>query len=380
MDRLRTKQDEPAPPPMHIRPLFLLALSLAALVPLAPAKPGRTEPAPGAVKPRVVTEAVKHDTDDPAIWINRADPAASLILGTDKHADGALYAFGLDGKIRHDKVVRGLVRPNNVDVAYGLMVGGRPTDIAVVTERYAHRLRVYRLPDLAPLDGGGLPVFAGEPARDCMGIALYTRPADGAVFAIVSRAPDRAPTQGYLHQYRLIDDGTGAVRAVFTRALGAWSGKKEIEALAVDLELGYVYYSDENFGLRKYHADPAADDAGDELAVFGRDGFAEDREGISIYATGPGRGYVLVSNQQDNSFRLFPREGTPGRPHDHPCLHTIDVSTIESDGSEVTPAALPGFPGGLFVAMSNGRVFHFYAWDDLQAAMKRVPPAPAPTR
>jgi 3-phytase len=365
---------------MNLRSLYLLPLGIAALASTAVAKPGKTEPAPGAVRPRVVTEAVKHDTDDPAIWINRANPAESLVLGTDKHADGALYVFGLDGKIRRDLVVRGLVRPNNVDIAYDLMVGGRPTDIAVVTERYAHRLRVYRLPDLAPIDGGGLPIFAGEAARDGMGVALYTRPRDGAVFAIASRAPDRAPTQGYLHQYRLIDDGTGTVRAVFTRAFGAWSGKKEIEAITVDQELGYVYYSDENFGLRKYLADPAAEDAEDELAAFGRDGFAEDREGISIFPTGPGRGYVLVSDQQANALRVFPREGTPGRPHEHQCLFTIDLTAIESDGSEVTPIALPGFPGGLFVAMTNGRVFHFYAWDDLKAAMKRPTPSPSPAR
>ncbi len=333
------------------------------------AKPGRTEPAPQAVKPRVVTEPVKHDTDDPAIWINRANPAESLILGTDKHADGALYVFGLDGKIRTDRVVRGLVRPNNVDVAYGLMVGGKPTDVAVVTERFAQRIRVYRLPDMAPLDGGGLPVFAGEAARDCMGVALYTRPGDGALFAIVSRSEFRAPKEGYLHQYRLVDDGTGTVRAVFTRAFGTWSGRKEIEAIAVDQELGYVYYSDENHGVRKYHADPAAEDAEDELAVFGTDGFAEDREGISIYRTGPGTGFILVSDQQNNAFRVFPREGGAGRPHEHPLLASIDVAAIESDGSEVTHESLPGFPGGLLVAMTNGKVFHYYAWADLARAL-----------
>lgn len=338
------------------------------------AKPGKTVPAPHAIKPRIVTEPTRHDTDDPAIWINRADPAASLILGTDKNADGALYVFGLNGKIHADKVVRGLVRPNNVDVAYGLRVNGQPADVAVVTERYAHRLRVYRLPDMAPLDGGGLPVFAGELARDCMGLALYTRPSDGALFAIVSRSDYQAPRQGYLHQYRLIDDGTGTVRAVFTRAFGEWSGTKEIEAIAVDQELGFVYYSDENHGIRKYHADPAADDADEELAVIGRDGFAEDREGISIYATGPGTGYILVSDQQNNAFRVYPREGAAGKPHEHPFIKSIDVSTIESDGSDVTPVALPNFPQGLFVAMSNGKVFHYYSWEDFAGVLKKSPP------
>ena len=351
---------------------LLVALLLAPVFAAKPAKPG---PAPGAIKPRVVTEPTRHDTDDPAIWINRANPAQSLVLGTDKNVDGALYVFGLDGKIHHDKVVRGLVRPNNVDIAYGLMVGGKPTDIAVVTERYANRLRVYRLPDMAPIDGGGLPVFTGELARDCMGIALYTRKSDGAVFAIVSRSDYQAPRQGYLHQYRLIDDGTGTVRAVYSRSFGEWSGTKEIEAIAVDDELGFVYFSDENYGIRKYHADPAADDADEQLTVIGLDGFAEDREGISIYRTGPGTGYLIVSDQQRNAFRFYRREGTAEKPHEHAFLKSVDVTAIESDGSEVTNAALgPAFPNGLFVAMSNGKVFHYYSWDDLAGSDLRKAP------
>jgi 3-phytase len=353
-------------------PFFVVVIVLLAGV---GAKAGKPAPAPGALKPRVVTEPTRHDTDDPAIWINRTNPAESLILGTDKHADGALYVFGLDGKIHHDKVVRGLVRPNNVDIAYGVMIGGKPTDVAVLTERYANRLRVYRLPDMAPVDGGGIPVFTGERARDCMGVALYTRRGDGAVFAIVSRSDYQAPLQGYLHQYRLIDDGTGTLRGVFTRSFGNWSGKKEIEAIAVDDELGFVYYSDENFGVRKYHADPAAEDADEELAVIGQEGFAEDREGISIYRTGPGTGYILVSDQQNNAFRVFRREGEAGKPHEHLFLKSFNVSAIESDGSDVTNAALgPTFPNGLFVAMSNGKVFHLYSWDDIAGNdLKRAP-------
>lgn len=357
--------ETPAPPSVKISTLVSLVGALVFAV-SAPGKPGKSAPAAGAVKPRIITEPTKHDTDDPAIWINRAEPTASLILGTDKDADGALYVFGLDGRIHHDKVVRGLVRPNNVDVAYGVMVSGKPTDIAVVTERYAHRLRAYRLPDMAPLDGGGMPVFSGERARDCMGVALYTRLSDGAVFAIVSRSDYQAPRQGYLHQYRLVDDGTGTLRAVFTRSFGEWSGKKEIEAIAVDDELGFVYYSDEGHGVRKYHADPAAEDAEDELAVFGLDGFAEDREGISIYRTGDGTGYILVSDQQNNALRVFRREGEPGKPHEHVLLKSVDISAIESDGHEVTNIPLGrDFRHGLLVAMSNGKVFHVYSWDDI---------------
>ena len=346
--------------------LFVSAVSLAAADAPLPDPDVRRA---GALAPRVITEPTRHDTDDPAIWVNRADPARSLILGTDKDVDGALYVFGLDGKIQHDKVVRGLVRPNNVDIAYDVPVAGAKVDIAVTTERFAHRLRVYRLPDMAPLDGGGIPVFEGERARDCMGVALYTRPSDGALFAIVSRSDFGAPTRGYLHQYRLIDDGAGTIRGVFVRAFGEWSGKKEIEALAVDQRLGFAYGSDEDFGVRKYHADPLAEDAEDELAHFGTTGFARDHEGISIYELDATTGYILVSNQQADTFRIFAREGGPGGAHDHAFLASVRLSTHQSDGSDVTFHTLsPQFPGGLLVAMSTDRTFHLYAWEDIANA------------
>jgi 3-phytase len=321
-----------------------------------------------ALKPRIVTEQTKHDTDDPAIWINRANPAQSLVIGTDKQVDGALVVFGLDGEIHRDKTVRGLLRPNNVDIAYDVPLGKTRVDIAVVTERYAHRLRVYRLPEMVAVDGGGIPVFEGEAGRECMGIALYTRARDGAVFAVVSRVDTGAPRENYLTQLRLEDDGKGRLRGTKVRNFGTWSGRKEIEAVAVDSELGFVYYSDEQFGVRKYLADPDAPEANKELAAFGTSGFAEDHEGISIYKRGAGVGYVLVSNQSADTFRIFPREGLPGRPHEHPLLASVRLSTRESDGSDVTNVTLPGFPGGLFVAMSTDRTFHYYAWNDIAAA------------
>ena len=210
-----------------------------------------------------------------------------------------------------------------------------------------------------------------------MGIALYRRPRDGVLFAIVGGKS--GPAEGYLAQYRLADDGGGHVKMTLVRQFGRYSGKKEIEAIAVDAELGYVYYSDETFGVRKYAADPDAPRASDELAIFATSGFASDHEGISIYKFNDGTGYILVSDQQANQFRIYRREGEAGHPHEHRLLKTVPVSAIESDGSEVTSLALgPKFPHGLFVAMSNGRVFHYYSWDqiagdDLRKAVEGQP-------
>jgi 3-phytase len=315
--------------------------------------------------PRIVTEPVQFDTDDPAIWINPADPAQSLIIGTDKEANGGLYVFDLLGKIIPEKCVRPLQRPNNVDVEYGLVLNGVPVDIAVTTERLENKIRVFSLPDMKPVDGGGIEVFAGETLRAPMGISLYKRPSDGRIYAIVSRKD--GPTDGrYLWQYLLEDDGSGTVKGTKVREFGIYSGKKEIESIAVDDELGYVYYSDEQVGVRKYYADPDHPDAQTELALIPNQGFTEDNEGISIYPLAGGRGYILVSDQAANKFHIYKREGEPGQPHLHKLLKIIKTSTLESDGSEVTAVALnAAFPQGLFVAMSSDKTFQYYSWKDI---------------
>ena len=328
-------------------------------------------PAPDALKPVVVTVPTQFDTDDPAIWIHPTDRAKSLVIGTDKDSSGALYVYDLDGRIVTR--VDGLKRPNNVDIAYGLMLGGKPTDIAVTTEREMQRLRVFALPGMESIDKSDLVVFDGDKNRPPMGLALYRRPRDGTLFAIVGGKA--GPLEGYLGQYRLEDDGMGRVRMTLVRQFGRYSGKKEIESIAVDAELGYVYYSDEQVGVRKYAADPEAPDAGKELALIPATGYAADNEGISIYKINDGTGYILVSDQGANRFRIYRREGEPGRPHDHVLLKTVSVSALESDGSEVTSMALGAkFPSGLFVAMSTDRTFHYYSWDDLAGKELRKAP------
>jgi 3-phytase len=317
--------------------------------------------APNAVKPTAVTETLPHDTDDPSIWIHPTDATKSIIVGTDKDTDGGLYAFDLNGKIIAKSEV--LKRPNNVDIAYGLIIDGKKVDVAVTTERETNKIRVFSLPDLKAIDNGGIPVFEGEELRDPMGIALYTRPGDHKIFAVVGRKS--GPSGSYLWQYEFSGNGKFATAKV-VRKFGAYSGKKEIEAIAVDNELGTILYCDEQFGIRKYKADPALND-NKELALFGKTGFKADNEGIAIYKKTDSTGYILVSNQQANTFMVYPREGAKGNPNNYPLLAEIPTATIECDGADVTNINLGGkYKNGLFVAMSNGMTFQYYAWDLIQ--------------
>lgn len=338
-----------------------------------------------SIQPVVQTEAVPDDADDPAIWVNPVDAAQSVIVGTNKHAapTGGLYVFGLDGKIRQS--ITGLDRPNNVDIEGGFLLGERKIDIAVTTERNKRCLRVFaiengRLRDLAP---AGVPVFEGQEGESGapMGIALYKRPRDGAIFAVVSRKTGLA--QGYLWQYRLSSDPNGAIRAAKVRELGHFSGTGEIESVAVDDQRGAIYYSDEGAGYRKWAADPDDARAGQELAIFGADTptdtFGGDREGIAVVSNGAGDGYLVVSEQikldkgtGGTVYRIYKREGTAQNPDDHlELLAKVRGGADDTDGLEATTAPLgPAFPRGALVVMNSaGRNFWIYDWRDIERGL-----------
>ena len=332
-------------------------------------------PALPSVQPLRASATLTHDPDDPAIWVHPTTPARSLVLGTIKVAapDGGVAVFGLDGALR--QLVTGIDRPNNIDVEYGFAFGGGTIDIAVLTERYQRRLRVFSVnPDGSGIsDLGGIPVLEGQQAeaQAPMGIALYRRPRDGAVFAIV--APKTGPADGYLWQYRLQDGGGGKVTGTFVRRFGRFSGTGEIEAVAVDDEAGHVYYADEGDGIHKWHADPDHAAAATEVGYFARDGFTGDREGIAIYSQSGGAGYVVATDQLpgNSRYHVYPRAAAPGAAGTPAPIRVFTGGADSTDGVEVTSRDLgPDFPGGLFVAMNAGsRNFLFYRWSDIQAVI-----------
>lgn len=198
------------------------------------------------ISPDIITEKTQHDTDDPAIWFNSENPGESLIFGTDKHSNGAIYAFDLQGKIIEEKTIRNLKRPNNVDIRYNFKVNDSVTkDILAFTERERKQVRIFSVPDMIPLDDGGIKVFQNEANKKFqypMGISFYTSPGDNQFYLIVGRK--NGPAGGYLHQYKLTANDS-KISLKLVRKFGNFSGKKEIEAIAVDDELGFIYYADE---------------------------------------------------------------------------------------------------------------------------------------
>lgn len=307
------------------------------------------------IKPVVVTDKTPTDTDDPAIWVNPKDPSESLIIGTDKGKDnGGLFVFNLEGKLIDSLSVYPLLRPNNVDVEYGFRWDTILVDIAVCTERNTNSIRVFRLPEMEPIDNGGIPVFANQEQDAPMGISLY-KDKQAEIHAVVSRK--EGPKENYLQMLHLTYDTNGYVVADQSVYFGKFSGHKEIEALCVDDAASHLYYSDENYGTRKYNLNTLQ-----ELSVFGGEDFQDDNEGISLALDS--NAYLLISDQQANTFNVYDRETNR-------FITKFGVEAIESDGSETYIGYLnEQFPEGIFVAMSEGAVFHYYDWRDVKKLIK----------
>ena len=132
--------------------------------------------APPAIVPVVQTASVTADAetvavksgddaaDDPAIWRNAANPAASLIVGTDKQA--GLYVYGLDGQVRD---FNNAGRVNNVDLVEtpaGVIIAASDRSDEAQAQIALFRLNTTTA-RLEPI--GRVPAGAGE----AYGLCLY---------------------------------------------------------------------------------------------------------------------------------------------------------------------------------------------------------------
>ena len=296
--------------------------------------------------------------DDPAIWHNPADPAASLVLGTDKKA--GLYVYGLDGKIRD---FHNGGRLNNVDLRDGVSFGSSSGILVAASDRNDPanaKLALYRLdPATAKLAAlGTLPAGSGEAYGICL-----SQSAEGVSAFIVLK-------DGTINQIAI--DVSGAApkgEIVRTMKLGTQS-----EGCAVDDRIARLYVAEEDVGLWRFGA--KASDPTTPVKVAAADGrnLVADAEGVAIAPEGEAGGYVLVSSQGDNAYGVYRIADDSYVGRFRIVDGTVDA-VEETDGIDLVLGDFaPGFPGGLFVVQdgfhaAGAQNFKLLAWDDIKTAL-----------
>jgi 3-phytase len=296
------------------------------------------------VQPSVETDPVPSDSDaadDPAVWVHPTDPALSLIIGTDK--DAGLAVYEPDGTQRQ---FIGGMRPNNVDVRYGFPLGDSTVDIVAFGDRLNQTIRIFRVDvstrTLVNVTSGMIHVGVGE----AYGFCLYRSRCGGAYYAFVN------DQDGAVEQWRLLEEG-GGIGATPVRVFEVGS---QTEGMVADDELGLLYVGEESEGVWRYGAEP---DAGTARALVDSTGsggnLTADVEGLSIYYTRGGGGYLIASSQGSSEYVVYDRAPDNGHvlTFQIGAANGIDAVT-GTDGIDVTNAPLgAAFPQGAFVAQDD---------------------------
>ena len=324
--------------------------------------PSGVAPAPSQIAPNVAATAETDpvDTaadaaDDPAIWRNPRDPAQSLVIGTDKKA--GIHVYDLKGK---RVSFTPAARLNNVDLRE---LGGRV--IAAASDRadvaQAH-VSLFTLDTstrrLVPI--GRYPVGPGE----AYGMCLWTRAKDKALFGFV------VLKDGRIDQVAIdLSGASPTVTPVRSMKLAS-----QAEGCVVDDRAGLLYVAEEDVGLWRFAADPAAPTTATPIAKVDGTTLVADAEGLALTPAGRTGGYLVASSQGDNAYTLYRLPGVTYAGRFRIGGGAID-GTSDTDGIELALGDFgPDYPKGLLVAQDGDNApytqnFKYVSWAAVRKAL-----------
>ncbi|WP_346837559.1 phytase [Microbulbifer sp. SAOS-129_SWC] len=333
-------------------------------VSLPPARPAPAASAMVMVKPRAETAPVTSGgdaADDPAIWVNPRDSAASRILGTDKKS--GLNVYDLSGALRQHFPVG---RLNNVDL--------RPTDvpgfsaIAAASNRSTAGINLFGITAGGEVQSlGWRPLAMPDPYGLCMfrrdhRTYVWVTDKEGGLQLLEIAFEDRD------RDWRLKPRGTVKVAS-------------QTEGCVTDDARQTLFFGEEDRGIWRLDMNAFLAGEGHPQLVAEVDGhnLVDDVEGMSLYVDGDS-GYLVVSSQGSNSYALYSRDGSRflGRFRVGADLQRGIDGSSETDGLDVTSAALGAdYPQGLLVVQdgrnrlpSEAQNFKLVAWDSIAAKLR----------
>jgi len=294
--------------------------------------------------------------DDPAIWRNPTNPAASLIVATDKRA--GLYVYGLGGNsLAFDPAGR----LNNVDL---IDLGERGILVAASdrNDEANAMLRLYRLDPAGP-KLVRLGVVAGGKG-EAYGICL----APGSTGTIHAFSVLK---EGLVEQIELSFDG----KAVTGRTVRSLRVPSQPEGCVVDARTNGLFVGEEKAGIWRFDSRADGPKQGRLVARVDGTNLVADVEGLAIAPEGSDGGWLVASSQGDNSYAVYklPEMALAGRFR----IANGEIGSVEdTDGIALALGDFgPAFQGGLFVAQDgknqpNAQNFKLLPWATVTGAVK----------
>lgn len=278
--------------------------------------------------------------DDPAIWIDKSHPENSVIIGTDKK--GGLAAYNLLGEQLNYYSFGNM---NNCDLRYGFILGSDTVDILASSNRTLHSVSLFKISEGGELDSIHSRTIKSAMFDEVYGLCMYKSNKTGKFYVFLNSKA------GEVEQYELFTskDKTDA------RLVRSFAVNTQTEGMVADDETGILYLGEEVNGIWKFSAEPDGPKTGKLInnSSEKNGNIKYDIEGLAIYNTGNGNGYLIASSQGNYSYAVFERQG------DNKYLGSFRIvdgeidGVEETDGLEITNVALPGFPKGILVVQDG---------------------------
>jgi len=323
---------------------FRIFLTLSFIVMLTSAAIAFRQLVTAQVSPTVETDPVHSggdSADDMCVWIHPTDPALSTIIGADKN--GGMSVYDLTG---HEIQFISADHPNNVDIRYNFSLGGAPVTLVGFSNTSDKTLGFYKV-DPATRMLVNVEARQIKTGKSVYGFCLYQSPVSGKFYCFVT---DNA--NGELQQWEVFDNGSGLVDATKVRTIQVGSHS---EGLVADDIHKYLYVSQEDVAIWKYGAEPGDGSARTQVDAVANGRLEDDIEGLTIYYTSNGNGYLIASSQGSKDYVIYQREGN------NPYVMTFAIvpgngidGTNETDGIDVINFPLgTAFPFGVFLAQDG---------------------------
>jgi 3-phytase len=336
--------------------------SSALLLALCAAAPVLADPVALAATARAETAGTRGDVDDPAIWVNPGNPAASLILGSDKD-DGGLHVYDLSGT---EVTFFADGNLNNVDLR-PFTLNGEAVTLVGATRRDVEEILFYIIDAdgtvrrAEPFGHAPVPPEMEAAVDDIYGFTMAQDA--GGTYAIVNYK------SGDVIQWRVAEEA-GQLSLIFARA---WKVGTQPEGMLGDDKAGHIYVGEEDVGIWRFPLSPdlpATATAIDLIpsACLPRD----DVEGLAIYDGGDVR-YLVASAQGVDRAAIYRLDGEAVPV----CTAMVEIAAgaidgvSETDGLDVTSTPLgPDWPAGLLVMMDDQNAgftinFKLIGWDEI---------------
>ena len=279
--------------------------------------------------------------DDPAIWIHPNNPNKSFIIATDKK--GGLVTYNLEGEelnyYPHGNM-------NNCDLRYGFVLGLDTIDVLAASNRSTNTISLYKISGYGKLDTLNLNINIPKMNQEVYGLCMYKNNQSGDIYVFVNNK------EGEIKQMKLVAS-ENKIGAQFVRNIKL---ETQTEGMVADDYTGTLYVSEEKTGIWKFDADETGSSTGTLIPYSSEknQNIKFDLEGLTIYDSGNGKGYLIASSQGNNSYAVFLRQGQNKYVGSFK-IDERDTDGVEStDGLDVTSCDLPGFKKG-FLIVQDGK-------------------------